>query len=866
MFDPIEISEKISKQENLIEENLEVNRRFKKKYKTFDIKYIVPLTKKELENKCEEYKDSDIEIFLRKKISKCEHYQKLYSGERFLQNIHSTKEPIDTLNYYKQSFVKIIDIIDTLLENLLINSNSLPYYIKCICKVISVFIKKKFPDIDKIEHNSYIANFFFGKLLFLVFENPALYTLMNEHLVIGKTMDTLRIIKFILIKFIQGSLFDELDNFVPFNTYFIEKMPQLIQFFNNICQVALPSFIDKLINDKLPEDYIYNYFEENPNENIFYRQICFNIDNIYSLVINADKCKDEIIFDQLVLKKLISNINYLVDLKNFSRDNDDFLATKKKVDYFLLSDTITNKKYEKILKIEREKNYFSLKEMKNIKTEEENIQNNIIKVKNFLFSFLYNFPTLNKNDFIQDNLNNIINLLKEIKDKSDLNSNIAQKTAPISPLLDSLLQNLPLLQQRTLSTNKILEERLTYLVKILTAIKNDAIKNISNNSYQKPIPIKWFLGSLIQFLPKLPNEYIENNYEKLLNEIEKDINDSIKELDFEFLSDTIEYIREIENNKFYYQKVKNIITDIDLNREVDRLVEKEEIPVKIKFENDQIEIKPITNEKKKHSFSIKKKKKHCICHTIKNFIENFPDLIKYEELQDIDIIDLIKEMDLPTKLNEYFNFIRKHLLTILEESKKSPKVKPFINKNNFNDVFNKIYDYIMEQLNDKLFPKETGIKDIKISQNCYKLSWVEPSHLIKFLKNYILDYYLPDAIKYFKKIDEEKSPRKKIICINEIFNCIYNLGKFNDDNVEGADEELSLLNYTFIKANPENIYNNCKYLSLFIGNHKNKIEGNQLSKLLLLCESIEKITYKDLINITEEEYNEKCKLASQGLI
>ena len=224
--------------------------------------------------------------------------------------------------------------------------------------------------------------------------------------------------------------------------------------------------------------------------------------------------------------------------------------------------------------------------MKNIKTEEENIQNNIIKVKNFLFSFLYNFPTLNKNDFIQDNLNNIINLLKEIKDKSDLNSNIAQKTAPISPLLDSLLQNLPLLQQRTLSTNKILEERLTYLVKILTAIKNDAIKNISNNSYQKPIPIKWFLGSLIQFLPKLPNEYIENNYEKLLNEIEKDINDSIKELDFEFLSDTIEYIREIENNKFYYQKVKNIITDIDLNREVDRLVEKEEIPVKIKFEND----------------------------------------------------------------------------------------------------------------------------------------------------------------------------------------------------------------------------------------------------------------------------------------
>ena len=268
----------------------------------------------------------------------------------------------------------------------------------------------------------------------------------------------------------------------------------------------------------------------------------------------------------------------------------------------------------------------------------------------------------------------------------------------------------------------------------------------------------------------------------------------------------------------------------------------------------QIDIKPITNEKKKKIFS-KKNKNKLICHTIKNFIENFPDLIEYEQLQDLDIIDLIKEMNIPQKLNEYFNFIKKHLLMILEDSKKLPKAKQFINKNNFNNVYNKIYDYIMEQLNDKLFPKETGIKDIKISQNCYKLSWVEPSHLIKFLKNYILDYYLPDAVKYFKKIDEKKSPRKKIICINEIYNCIYNLGKFNDDNVEGADEELPLLNYTSIKANPENIYNNCRYISLFIGNQKNRIEGNKLLKLLLLCESIEKIKYQDLI-----------KLATQSLI
>ena len=72
------------------------------------------------------------------------------------------------------------------------------------------------------------------------------------------------------------------------------------------------------------------------------------------------------------------------------------------------------------------------------------------------------------------------------------------------------------------------------------------------------------------------------------------------------------------------------------------------------------------------------------------------------------------------------------------------------------------------------------------------------------------------------------------------------MGKFNDDDVEGADEELSLLTYTFIKANPENIYNNCRYMNLFIGNQKNKIEGSQLSKMFVLCDSIEKISYKEL--------------------
>ena len=840
------------KRGKFVEERLEQNRTFKEKFRKFDTLYIVPLNQKLLEEKYSECNDGEMKIFLKNKISNCESYKNYYSNEKLIKLIYKMNEPSTIYNYYKQSFVKAQELIDKLLDNLLLYSNTIPYYIKCICKIISILIKKKFPELGKVEVNAYISSFFFGKLLFAVFRNPDYYTLINEHLIVDKTLENLRIIKFIVTKFIQGEFFDETDNFVPFNIYFIDQMPKLLKFFDNINKVVLPSFIDKLINDKLPEDYIYDYFQENPNENIFYRHICFKTDILYTLVVNAYKCKDKIVFDQKVLERLHSNIKELERIKERPMDVcvNDFVVADKRVDYFLISDTINNTKYENILNIKREKNHFSIKEIKKIEKEEDEVKNNIIKMKNFFFSFLYNFPTLNKNNFIKDNLSNIINILTEIKENSNLNENIfeEQKINVRNPTLDSLLQYLPVLKQRNISNNDYLEKRLNVLVKIFNDIKENENKNISNNnSYQKPIPIKWFLGSLIQFLPKLPQEYIDNNYEKLLNELEQDLNSSIKQLDFEFLSEIIDHIREIEKNKYYYQNVKNIIIDIDLNKEVYKIVEKEPIPVYICYQDNELDIRPIGKTKEKKLFSFKKEK-NITCQTIKDFIKNFPDLTIYENMQDLNMIDVLKDMKIPSKLQVYFNLIKETL-----------KEKKLIN-NNFTAAFNKIYDYIMEQLNDKLFPKEISVQDIKISQNCYRLAWIQPTDIINFRKPYILDYYLPDAINYFKKINEEKSPRKKFLCIKEIYNCIYNLGVFNEDKVEGADDELPLLNYTFIKANPENIYSNCLYMNLFIGDQKNKIEGNQLTKMLLLCESVEKITYQSLINITEEEFLKKCEL------
>ena len=207
---------------------------------------------------------------------------------------------------------------------------------------------------------------------------------------------------------------------------------------------------------------------------------------------------------------------------------------------------------------------------------------------------------------------------------------------------------------------------------------------------------------------------------------------------------------------------------------------------------------------------------------------------------------------MPKELDGYFKIIK----NLLKEK----------NIDNLNNIFNKIYDYVMERLNEKLFPKEADPKDVNIKNTCINIVWVELSNLSNNNENYEMDSFLPDAIDYFKKINEEKSPRKKLIYLKEIFNCIYNLGIFNGKKIEGVDEEMPLLNYILIKSKPENIYSNCRYMELFLGEKRNKVEGQKLTELIGLCEKLEKFTYNDLYKITESDYEENIILVKKGIL
>ena len=786
-----------------------INRKEDKKFELFNQNYLYRLFNKDnLCNELVKYKDKDMLDYLLKKINGMSSPNQ-YLNETFLQDIAFDKDFDKIMEYYKNSFFQVIDIIDLFFESLLNNIDLCPYSIKCFCKIISILIKKKFPKSIKVEQNRFLIIFFFQYLLFPMLIDPSLDLLINEYFISDSIKQKIKTIISILNKLLRGILYEK-SNLTPFNWYIIEKMPKILDFFNKLCQVSLPNFIDKLLNDKLPENYEYEYFKENPNKNFLYRNICFNIDELYSLVMNAEKCKNNISIDKVILNKFKIYIKDLEKLKNKEEFEElhttdiryDIIERKKIIKYFLLTDLISNKKFDKLLTIKNnKKNHFTLKELKKIETEEQKIKNDISKVKNFIYALLYNYQILSKNEYKVENLSNFNNILKELKAKSSISSSI---------YMDN-----------------------------------------------RHIPLDWYINSLMHYLPKLPEKYKINDYEELLNEIENEITNSIKELNFEILTNFIEYYKEAQKEKIYNQKVINILNDLDINRIVEDIINEEKIYFDLN-KDDKINLFFLNIMQEFTEFSnlfLKNEEETKMQNDIKSFINQIPYFDKnILDIED-DFFKLLKDKKIPEIIQNYYTLIKKNL-----------KGKKFGNEKKLNAINNKIYDYIMEQLYDKLYPKQLLIQDIQIYKNCYKHIWIEFQNLIKENKNYIFNDYLPKAINFFKQFQKEKSPRKKLICLQEIFNCNYNLAKFNGDEMKGADDEMPLLNYSLIQSKPENIYSSCKYTELFLGEKALEIEGIQLIQIIGICQKMQNISLKDFYNIAESYYIYNCDMVNKGLI
>jgi len=121
------------------------------------------------------------------------------------------------------------------------------------------------------------------------------------------------------------------------------------------------------------------------------------------------------------------------------------------------------------------------------------------------------------------------------------------------------------------------------------------------------------------------------------------------------------------------------------------------------------------------------------------------------------------------------------------------------------------------------------------------------------MNNY--NIFMDDIKQLFDKLEKEKSPRKKIVIVSEIFKTIVKIKIFNMEQ-SGVDDILNILVFIFVQIKPKFIYTDIQYIELFINKTNGDIQS-QFAHMKSACTIITNITNKNLIDVTEEEFNKK---------
>jgi len=763
-----------------------------------------------------------IEQFIKMQSIKNNDEDNIYSNKEFFTLMNTNSDNAhDILKEYQNNFLRFVNFLESIYESFIENLDLLPFSIKCICKIISILLEKRFPNINEIEKFSFISKFIFNNLLVPVLINPTRGALINNYIISNNTMYNMNYAIKIIERFTSFKLFDPKNEtiFSPFNNFFLENLSKLIKINEFLIKTKIPSFIEKIIEGKMKSNSKYDYFQEHTNEIIYNRSIFLSMNHVKIIMKGIiPLLQDEDIAFQKIVSKIIDNnenMQYLIEL---SDQNEKVINKKVKnekgrgkiqrneqyIKYFLLNDTIYNEKYQNLINNEDSNTYFKLQEKKIKDNNAQEIEENlIIKTKNLISSSLSNYRILEEINFGLENIGNTFDILKKLKHFMK-------------------------------STNYVVDEG---------------------------IPSEWYIGLLLENLKKLPEKYKENDYEKLYVELEQDIKKAIEFNDFELLSVIVAKMRFSKRRKDFYIHLTDVLIDINLNNNVNKIIENDEINVKLFFklgEKGKFNIyKEDLSERQLdflNSFVFQDDKDVKTCKTIKSFTNIFPDLNKYANniIETRTVFELQKELNVPKEINVFFNIIKNHLIN----------VKKIKDEKELNLIYNKVYDYVWSKIYNKLYPKQIDVMDTSLNHKFNIFSWIEPYHLIKDNCNYKFELILPKIINYFDCINTEKSPRKKIMNVNFIFEAINNLLEFNQNKMTiGVDNQMPLLNYVFIKAKPKNIFTNCEFMALYIGDKARKKEDNYLIQLKSIRDFTLNLSHHKLFNITNEEFDNNCKLA-----
>ena len=242
------------------------------------------------------------------------------------------------------------------------------------------------------------------------------------------------------------------------------------------------------------------------------------------------------------------------------------------------------------------------------------------------------------------------------------------------------------------------------------------------------------------------------------------------------------------------------------------------------------------------------KKKIEICKNINDFITKFPNLSKIDKNQDSELFEIEDKINLKGALNNYMNILKS-------------KMNKYFKENEKNLAFYKINKYILSKIFEKIYPQDYDNEDLLFFYKAISLSWIEPKHL-RIPNNINVDNFIPITNSFFKQIDYEKSPSCKMEVIGKIFNTINSALNFSQGGNFSTDDIAPIFEYALIKARPERLSSNLRYLEYFI------TKGSELKNMYFdflkdNMNSIKVIDYSKFEGISEEEFKQKCYEANK---
>ena len=808
-------SEEEKRREEEEEKEKEKERYEKNRDKIYSNLYSKDLNSETLLSYLDEQNDDDMEEYIMNKIKNLQEGQN-FTNYNFINSILKVSEKKTFIEkiilIYKYHFEVRKQFIDELFTSLVKNKENTPYIIRAICTIISKLLEIKFPQITNNQKISFISEFLFTNLIIPIVFNPDFNGIMMYNFQKEKETSNLRCSKIIIItkvlkKLLRGELYDSTkkneENYTLFNSYFIEIMPHVIEFFRNISSTKLPINIEKLIEFKeksvknpssvKPEDrnIEFDFLKAHPEERLEHQSMCITYKEFVAIynIIKSNEVgivgeKDSIVYK--TYKKMTFHEGTL-------KKKIDADANNSKRTYIYIAKLVADEELTKKIEEKRDKK-FSFQSNETL-SDANNETFVLARVKYCINTIIKHLNALSRTNFYVDEKESTENFVKGL--------------------------------------NKMI-----------------SLEGFSEMLKEKSLPLEWFGLYLQSNIENIPHEYKTNNYSQLYSELIDESSNNLNKIQNDNSLNTI--YSKIINSEKMIDISKNNLKRIKSNEkkfEILDFILKTPIPITMFiYRNKEKEITHIEFVKKgnKSTYESQGDLTTQECNNIIEFCELFPFLAK-ENFEDI--LEFEDQIELKDALNNYFNIIHEYV-------KVENMFKEYKDEDEQTKIRIQIEDFIHAQLYDKIYSGMAVQTDIKIYQKCFTLRWVKPIMLDPKLT--YLDEKMTQMMKSFiRNIDEEVSPNNKLrefekldLIINNMIT-LYGYPK---------DVYLSIMTFAFIKGQPYQLNSSYKYIKMYYSQKLPKKRGAELVKQFeQLLDKITNFSEKDLVGISKEEYNKNIE-------